>query len=313
MLIYLSTFKKAGKNLVITPKQKSIFILTIIFSLMGFMVESIWLKPAISSVILATKPQDLDTQKLVGRWQIPTNLSSGIIFTEEGKIYIFTTPIEALELQYTIDPNFRPGLMIFRDREGKIVGTAIFELTETGELQLDLNITGEEQPAITTFQTQPLLFKKMSDSARMPTSVTIKTPTASELKEQADQDTQLEAKQYIEIMNRGHQTSYAQYNLFKPNLEEFIKGLPAETRNYLYNIRIIDEKSMVQSVAQAKRTGLKSYIGIVYIIQPSSASNITTKSILCESDQPTQQLPSQPSFFTSRGVSCPAGYSVVSQ
>ena len=203
--------------------------------------------------------------------------------------------------------------MIFRDGDGKIVGTAIFEFTETGELQLDLNITGEEQPAITTFQTQPLLFKKMSDSARMPTSVTIKTPTASELKEQADQDTQLEAKQYIEIMNRGHQTSYAQYNLFKPNLEEFIKGLPAETRNYLYNIRIIDEKSMVQSVAQAKRTGLKSYIGIVYIIQPSPASNITTKSILCESDQPTQKPPSQPSFFTSRGVSCPPGYSVVSE
>lgn len=311
MSIYLSSLKKTEKKPVVTLKQTSMLISTLIFTFMGFTVEGFWLKPTISSVMLAAQTQELEAQKIVGKWQVPTNLSSGIIFTEEGKVYIFTTPIEALELQYTIDPNFRPGLMIFRDGEGKIVGTAIFEFTETGELQLDLNISGEEQPAITTFQPQSLLFKKMSDSSRMPTSVTIKTPTASELKEQADQDTQSEAKQYIEIMNRGHQTSYAQYNMFKPNLEEFVKGLPVETRNYLYNIRIIDEKSMVQSVAKAKRTGLKSYIGIVYIIQPSPGSKITTKSILCESDQPTQQLPSQPSFFTSRGVSCPAGYSVV--
>lgn len=308
----LSSFKNLWKKLVFSPKPTSTLISTIILTLISLTVESFW-QPTISSVILAASPQELEAQKIIGKWQVPTNLSSGIIFTEEGKVYLFTTPIEALELQYTIDPNFRPGLMIFRDREGKIVGTAIFELTETGELQLDLNITGEEQPAITTFQTQPLLFKKMSDSARMPTSVTIKTPTASELKQQADQDTQLEAKQYIEIMNRGHQASYTQYNLFKPNLEEFIKGLPAETRNYSYNIRMIDEKSMVQSVALPKRTGLKSYIGIVYIIQPSPASNITTQSILCESDQPTQKPPSQPSFFTSRGVSCPPGYSVVSE
>lgn len=42
----------------------------------------------------------------------------------------------------------------------KIVGTAIFELQEDGQLQLDLNISGDEQPAITTFKSQPLLFKK---------------------------------------------------------------------------------------------------------------------------------------------------------
>ncbi len=309
----LSSFKKAWKKRVAPSKKNSTLILTIILTLIGLTVDSFWLKPTILGVILAAQPQNLEAERIVGKWQVPTYLSSGIIFTEEGKVYIFTTPIEALELQYTIEPNFRPGLMIFRDGEGKIVGTAIFEFTETGELQLDLNISGEEQPAITTFQSQPLLFKKMSDSTTMPTSVTIKTPTASELKKQADEDTQLEAQQYVEIMNRGHQASYTQYNLFKPDLEEFVKGLPAETRNYSYNIRIIDEKSMVQSIAQAKRTGLKSYIGIVYIIQPSPASNITTQSILCESDQPTQKLPSQPSFFTSRGVSCPAGYSVVSE
>ncbi len=311
MSIYLSSLKRVVKKLILTPKQTSMIISTIVLTLMGLTVESLWLKPTISSIMLAAQPQEVEAQKIVGKWQVPTHLSSGIIFTGEGKVYIFTTPIEALELQYTIDPNFRPGFMIFRDAEGKIVGTAIFEFTETGELKLDLNISGEEQPAITTFHSQPLLFKKTSDSSRIPTSVTIKTPTASELKEQADQDTQLEAKQYIEIINRGHQVSYAQYNLFKPNLEEFVKGLPVETRNYLYKIRIIDEKSMVQSVALPKRTGLKSYIGIVYIIQPSPASNITTKSILCESNQPTQKLPSQPSLFTSREVNCPAGYSVV--
>ncbi|MFM6450416.1 MAG: hypothetical protein ACKPH7_01270, partial [Planktothrix sp.] len=79
-------------------------------TLISLTVESFW-QPTISSVILAASPQELEAQKIIGKWQVPTNLSSGIIFTEEGKVYLFTTPIEALELQYTIDPNFRPGLM----------------------------------------------------------------------------------------------------------------------------------------------------------------------------------------------------------
>ncbi|WRH67678.1 MAG: type IV pilin-like G/H family protein [Planktothrix sp. GU0601_MAG3] len=191
----------------------------------------------------------------------------------------------------------------------KLSETAIFELQEDGQLQLYLNISGDEQPAITTFKSQPLLFKKTSEDPRIATSVTIRTPTAAELKEQADQDAQLEAKQYIEIMNRGNQASYTKYNLFRTNLEEFIKGIPEETRNYLYNIRVVDEKNMVQSVAMAKRDGLKSYIGVVFL-EPSPISNINTKSIICESDQPTQKVPSQPVLFSNQAVNCPAGYAI---
>jgi len=292
-------------------QKKGIIISSIALTLLGLGMESLVLQPPHTSVILAAQPQDAVAKKIVGKWQVPTNLSSGIIFTEDGKIYVFITAIEAIQLQYTIDPTFKPGFMMFRDGQGKIVGTAIFDFTEDGELQLDLNISGDEQPAITTFKSQPLVFKKMSDSTIIPSLVTIKTPTASELKAQADQDTQVEARQYIEIMNRGNQTIYTEYGLFKPNLEEFIKGLPSETRNYSYNLKIINEQTLVQSIALAKRPGLKSYIGIVYTIQPSSVNNMTTKSIICESDQPTQQLISQVPLFTNREVICPAGFSIV--
>lgn len=291
-------------------QKKGIALLSIGFNLFGFVAVNLWVNSALSPVILAAQPQNNLAKQLVGKWQVPTNLSSGIIFTEDGKIYIFVTPIEAIQLQYTIDPTFKPGFMIFRDAQGKIVGTAIFELQEDGQLQLDLNITGDEQPAITTFKSQPLLFKKTSEDPRIASSVRIKTPTASELKEQADRDSQLEAKQYIEIMNRGNQASYTQYNVFKNNLEEFIKGLPEETRNYRYNIRVIDEKNMVQSVAIPKRDGLKSYIGVVYV-ELSPINTINTKSIICESDQPTQKVPNQPVLFSTQGINCPAGYSIV--
>lgn len=294
----------------ILAQKKALIFLSMALNLVGFSAINLGLNSALSPVILAAQPQNNLAKQLVGKWQVPTNLSSGIIFTEDGKIYIFVTPIEAVQLQYTIDPTFKPGFLLFRDAQGKIVGTAIFELQEDGQLQLDLNITGDEQPAITTFKSQPLLFKKTSEDPRIATSVRIKTPTASELKEQADRDTQLEARQYIEIMNRGNEANYTQYNIFSNNLEEFIKGLPKETRNYRYNIRVIDEKNMVQSVAIAKRDGLKSYIGVVYI-QPSPISTINTKSMICESDQPTQKVPNQPVLFSTQAVNCPAGYSRV--
>lgn len=294
----------------ILDQKKGLIFLSVVLNLVGFSVANLVINSAITPVILSAQPENPVAKQLVGKWQVPTNLYSGIIFTEDGKIYIFVTPIEAIQLQYTIDPTFKPGFMLFRDPQGKIVGTAIFELQEDGQLQLDLNISGDEQPAITTFKSQPLLFKKTSEDPRIGTSVTIKMPTASELKEQADRDTQLEAQQYIDIMNRGNQASYTKYNVFGNNLEEFIKGLPEETRNYRYNIRVIDEKNMVQSVAVAKRDGLKSYIGMVYL-EPSPINSINTKSIICESDQPTQKVSPQPVLFSTQAINCPAGYSIV--
>lgn len=291
-------------------QKKCLTFLALALNLVGVSTTNLEVHSALPPVLLSAQPQNNLAKQLVGKWQVPTNLSSGIIFTEDGKIYIFVTPIEAIQLEYTIDPTFKPGFMLFRDAQGKIVGTAIFELQEDGQLQLDLNITGDEQPAITNFKSQPLLFKKTSEDPRIATSVRIKMPTASELKEQADRDTQLEARQYIEIMNRGNEASYTQYNIFSNNLEEFIKGLPEETRNYRYNIRVIDEKNMVQSVAVAKRDGLKSYIGVVYI-ESSPISTINTQSIICESDQPTQKVPNQPVLFSTQAVNCPAGYSRV--
>lgn len=295
--------------MILFPK-KGIALLSIGFNLFGFGAVNLGVNSALSPVILAVQHQNNLAKQLVGKWQVHTNLSSGIIFTEDGKIYIFVTPIEAIQLQYTIDPTFKPGFLLFRDAQGKIVGTAIFELKEDGQLQLDLNITGDEQPAITTFKSQPLLFKKISEDPRIASSVRIKMPTASELKEQADRDSQLEAKQYIEIMNRGNQANYTKYNLFGNNLEEFITGLPEETRNYSYKIRVVDENNMVQSVAIPKRDGLKSYIGVVYV-ELSPINTINTKSIICESDQPTQKVPNQPVLFSTQAINCPAGYSMV--
>ncbi|WRH67677.1 MAG: hypothetical protein RSE13_04795 [Planktothrix sp. GU0601_MAG3] len=110
----------------ILGNKKGIIFLSVVLNLVGFSVANLGINSAINPVILAAQPENPVAKQLVGKWQVPTNLYSGIIFTEDGKVYIFVTPIEAIQLQYTIDPTFKPGFVLFRDAQGKIVGNCNF-------------------------------------------------------------------------------------------------------------------------------------------------------------------------------------------
>ncbi|MGL4502894.1 MAG: hypothetical protein ACRCU2_27780, partial [Planktothrix sp.] len=76
----------------ILSQRKGLIVLSMALNLVGFSAVNLGVNSAISPVILAAQPQNNLAKQLVGKWQVPTNLSSGIIFTEDSKIYIFVTP-----------------------------------------------------------------------------------------------------------------------------------------------------------------------------------------------------------------------------
>ncbi|MGL6138121.1 MAG: hypothetical protein ACRC2M_12555, partial [Planktothrix sp.] len=76
----------------ILTQRKGLIVLSIGLNLLGFGAVNLVANSALSPVILAAQPQNNLAKQLVGKWQVPTNLSSGIIFTEDSKIYIFVTP-----------------------------------------------------------------------------------------------------------------------------------------------------------------------------------------------------------------------------
>jgi type II secretory pathway pseudopilin PulG len=121
---------------------------------------------------------------------------------------------------------------------------------------------------------------------------------------------QSEAKQYVSSINRAQQAFYAESATFSSTIEKLGIGIKLETGSYLYSIILNDNRS-VQSMAFAKIDGLKNYTGIVYLIPGSDLKYTSTQTKLCESNQPSKELPGTPTATNSPEIQCPPGYSEV--
>jgi hypothetical protein len=89
--------------------------------------------------------------------------------------------------------------------------------------------------------------------------------------------------------------------------------IKTETDSYSYKVRVFDDKR-VQTMGIGKKDDLKSYTGAVFVLRIKSTSDITTKSILCESDRSTKAIPSSstdPSEYIDAKLSRPSGYTRV--
>ena len=85
-------------------------------------------------------------------------------------------------------------------------------------------------------------------------------------------------------------------------------GIPEEGKNYKYTIAIVDEKRMVWFIATPKANDLKNYIGITKLI--SENNQTFTRSVACESLQPTTNVAPKPSNAGRETdyPACPDGY-----
>lgn len=127
---------------------------------------------------------------------------------------------------------------------------------------------------------------------------------------QATKAKQSEAKQNVSTLNKGQQVYMLENGRFADD-DEFGAlgtGLNPEMVNYSYHINLIGEN--VHNFAIAKTEGLKTYTGGVFLLQVEGSEDPVSQSILCESDQPTQETPPPP-FMEGNKPVCPSGFSTL--
>lgn len=122
------------------------------------------------------------------------------------------------------------------------------------------------------------------------------TGTASVVPEPAIES---EAKTAISAMSRGQQAFYLENQVFAGTIEEIGIGLDMDTPNYAYTIVSADDKT-AKITAAAKVDGASSFTSLVV------AEEGTTKSVICETDEPSQTPPDITEI-----TGCPAGSSEI--
>ena len=115
----------------------------------------------------------------------------------------------------------------------------------------------------------------------------------------------------VGAMNRAQRAYFEENNKLAKNLDELQLGIKSETNNYVYKIILQPDYQSVMNIAQAKREGLKSYVGLTYIAKIGN-ENLTISN-LCETDQPLSKLPQMPSLNkkaldSNRIIKCPSGF-----
>jgi len=103
---------------------------------------------------------------------------------------------------------------------------------------------------------------------------------------------QSEAKQYVSSINKGQQAKYAEDGAFSNSINPLGLGIKTQTTNYNYST--ISTKNAAFSYGVARSNNLRSYVGAVFLVPVSQASNKekTTVSILCAANSPgNTQLP----------------------
>ncbi len=124
----------------------------------------------------------------------------------------------------------------------------------------------------------------------------------SRLEQRAIAARKSEAISYLIAINRAQQAYRLENSGFATSLEELQLGA-SETENYLYEIQPMGSiTDAIQTIAIAKQNTLSSFTGAVLVLPDG-----TMKSIICESEEPSQAVPLAP-VLTGEELLCPAGY-----
>ncbi|MDY6802574.1 MAG: type IV pilin-like G/H family protein [Cyanobacteriota bacterium] len=121
-------------------------------------------------------------------------------------------------------------------------------------------------------------------------SGTLRDREALRMQHRSIEERQLEAQEYIDLINRGQQAYYSERSSFTNRIEELGLDIPTETENYSYRIQTLEEERVLV-IAIPKNKHLKSYTGAAFLEKVDGYFR-GTQSIVCESDRPSQVPPS---------------------
>ncbi len=266
-------------------------------------------KPPDSNEIIITNNV---AKKLLGVWETKDEQSGmslfKFIFTPEGKFYIITmdnTGTFGIEFTYHINPNTQPmELDITELSEGKTgdMVKTIFEFTPEGKLRIETDKSNPGKPRPTSFSPKDLVFNKISDEAMLPKNIKL----INNLLSSSSKSGNSEAKTYINTLNLGQQAYYTEKSKFSSTISELGVGIKENTNDYSYRIIRVRPYSVI-TIAQAKKSGLKSYSSAVFVINDGQGELITIKGI-CETKNPSKTAPPKPRFLKrTRKIQCEGG------
>ncbi len=171
-------------------------------------------------------------------------------------------------------------------------------------------VTPSPSPTSTVSSNDP---KKTSDVVTPPADVKLddktENPSVTAPSDRASTRVkQARARNFTGILNRASWAYFVENDRFTGDLDQLLKrfGSKPNSPNYDFSLALIDEKKAVQTIVVAKLEGLKSYTGLTYAIASQSQGS-APKSIVCESDRPTQDKPSAPELVNNE-AKCPVGY-----
>ncbi|GBO53656.1 type IV pilin PilA [Pseudanabaena sp. lw0831] len=156
---------------------------------------------------------------------------------------------------------------------------------------------------------------RVSDVVTLPNDVKLK-----DISSQGERARQSEAKTYVGSLNRAQQAYFIEKNKWGQNIDVLGIGIKSETDNYRYNTQTInsikttntkDSSGITVQTGLATKEGLKSYIGVVYLLTVAGG-DISTFAILCESTEPTTKEAGLPKF-DGKEMQCPDGYANISK
>lgn len=278
-----------------------------------------------SQQTVSQQPSAPIPQQLLGRWEarIPftSPLMTTLIFDANGNLFkLEPSQKEITRSKYQIDRSQQPAQVL--------VNFGFYALTgSVAEEQMILTVSSPPAAELESMQFLASLqnlasidfrkwtpsdlmvrFRKVSSDTALPPGVPV-VDAADEFRQQADRARESEARTYIGSMNRVQQAYFLEKNRFGTSAELQLSqaGLPAETRNYRFQVRLSGDRQSAQNVAIPTRDGLRSYVGLV--TTRSEKGEVITITALCVSQQPTRQVPpfSKPRLVNKQ-LQCPTGY-----
>ena len=149
--------------------------------------------------------------------------------------------------------------------------------------------------------------EKVSNRTTLPAGTEV-IPLGDVGKKQADREQNREAKIGVASMNRAQQAYYIENGKFSTKFNDLGLALKQETEHFAYKIAPQSSKS-VMNIGRAKRRGLSSYVGLVYLTKTNSGETITRTKI-CETDNNLARPPRMPRIpqNSSEEIKCPYGF-----
>jgi Type IV pilin-like G and H, putative len=247
-------------------------------------------------------------QKLVGRWELISPLGNParkkpaiVIFAPNGQYFELTSNKEAIRFKYTIDRSKQPPQVIIQYGIGVLTGTL------TGS-KIQFQLAETPIPKYSKLRGQVVFqVRKLSADVNLPENVAV-IEAAEHYQRQVNLARQAQAKSYLSTVNYAQNSYFIEYQRFATDFQNIAKYIGGDYRGefYTYKLFLSDNGYTVNTVAIPKYSNLKSYLGMITVVNRGAADSYMVKG-LCESEKPINQVSSTPKIVGTK-IQCPAGY-----